>query len=56
MKIKDEKILINESEKNSHDWLLLRQLVSDAGYVLQCIKRYKTTLQEKYVINRRENV
>jgi hypothetical protein len=54
MKIKNEKILIDESEKSSHDWLLLRQLITDAGYILECIKHYKTTHQEKYIINGRE--
>ena len=56
VKIKNEKILINESEKSSQDWLLLRQLITDAGYFLERIKHYKTTHQEKYIINGRENV
>jgi hypothetical protein len=56
MRIKDRKITINESEKSSQQWLLLRQLITDAGYVLECIKHYKITHQEKYIINGRENV
>lgn len=51
MKIKDRKILIHESEKNSREWLLLCQLINDAGYSLERIKHYKVTQQEKYIIN-----
>jgi hypothetical protein len=54
MKIKNEKILIHESEKCSHEWLLLCQLIYEAGYFLECIKHYKITRQEKYIINKGE--
>jgi hypothetical protein len=54
MKIKDQKILIHESEKSSHEWLLLCQLINNADYSLECIKRYKITRQEKYIINKGE--